>query len=49
MIKPKPKQKNARRQQITLKLVGLSKMRKILDISGALIPTHLWVTQVDSL
>lgn len=48
VIMIKPKWQNARRHQITLKLVRLSKMRKMLDVSGALIPTHLWVTQVDT-
>lgn len=49
VIMIKPKRQNARRHQITLKLGRLSKMRKMLDVRGALIPTHLWVTQADSL
>lgn len=49
MIKTKPKQQNTRRHQISLKLVRLSKMRKMLHVSGALIPTYLGLTQIDSL
>lgn len=49
MIKDKPKRQSTRKHHIGLKLVRLSKMRKMLDVSGALTPTHLGLTQVESL